>query len=328
MIDCAKVPRTRPTFDSSVKCCTYVPDLANFLVGEALREHDPSTDPGRSSIIERIERGSGVTPLGLQVPPLYSLLYASAQKTPVRPFGKSPTLRCPHFVEGEAGNCGIWRSRNAVCATWFCRHERGKQGREFWMALKELLTAVEKELSIWCLGQLSFDASSIARIRAYVDLSHEQRLADELIEGSHSEQRRELWGQWTGRETTYYIECADLVAALSWTDVLEICGPHVRPLADFVRQRRKTLEERAVPFRLSMGSFQILDAKEDLYFLGAYSEFDAITLPQAAMPLLQAFDGRETDDVLSALGSEQRALLDTATLEQLVDHGILQAAAD
>jgi len=194
------------------------------------------------------------------------------------------------------------------------------------MTLKELLTAVEKELSLWCLGQLSFDASSIAKIRAYVDLPHEQRLADELIEGSQSERRRELWGQWTGQEMTFYTECADLVATLSWSDVLEICGPRVRPLSDLVRQQRTDLEDRTVPPHLSMGLFQILDTQEDLYYLGTYSEFDAITVPQAVIPLLKAFDGRATDDVVSGLQPEQRALLDTATLGRLVDHGILQEA--
>ena len=67
----------------------------------------------------------GVTPLGLARPPVQHLLYRHGRE---RGFGQSVALLCPHYL-GDSGGCGIWRHRNGVCATWFCKHTRGERAK-------------------------------------------------------------------------------------------------------------------------------------------------------------------------------------------------------
>lgn len=114
-------------FDPQVKCCTYLPELPNFLVGRILADEDPALAVGRATVEKRLQAGVAVTPLGLDRTPFYDLLYQHADTA----FGRSHTLRCPHYIE-EGGLCGIWQHRNSVCATWFCKHVRGAMGFRFW----------------------------------------------------------------------------------------------------------------------------------------------------------------------------------------------------
>ena len=92
---CAGVERSgsHVTFSPDVKCCSYVPHLANFLVGRSL------LGPGRESITTRIGRRAGVTPLGL------GLSYADIRRLvgAQSHFGRSPAVVCPHFVEETQG---------------------------------------------------------------------------------------------------------------------------------------------------------------------------------------------------------------------------------
>ena len=43
------------------------------------------------------------------------------------------------------------QTRNAVCSTWFCKHERGAVGQRFWHAVRDLLIAVEERVALRCL---------------------------------------------------------------------------------------------------------------------------------------------------------------------------------
>jgi hypothetical protein len=62
-------------FSPRTKCCTYQPALANFLVGQALEDKDLAFSAGRATLERRIAGVIGVTPLGLETPAKYELLY-------------------------------------------------------------------------------------------------------------------------------------------------------------------------------------------------------------------------------------------------------------
>ena len=65
-------------FNPNVKCCSYLPELWNFLVGGLL--DDEHADPaGRASIEARIDSGAGVTPLCLGQTPTYRAALPSAR---------------------------------------------------------------------------------------------------------------------------------------------------------------------------------------------------------------------------------------------------------
>jgi hypothetical protein len=64
-------------FNPQVKCCSYVPELPNFLVGGVLADTSSTSEAGRASMAKRLEAGIAVTPLAL-VSPSRSRLSMSA----------------------------------------------------------------------------------------------------------------------------------------------------------------------------------------------------------------------------------------------------------
>ncbi len=50
-------------FSSLTKCCTYTPELPNFLAGMVLADNEPATETGRATLRARIERRIAITPL-------------------------------------------------------------------------------------------------------------------------------------------------------------------------------------------------------------------------------------------------------------------------
>ena len=149
-------------FDPAIKCCSIVPGLANFLAGGILldnTETDADSARGRESVLHRIAEGVSVTPLGLGQSAFFKLVYDNCDA-----FGRSRTLRCPHYIE-ETGRCGIWRNRGATCVAWFCKHVRGAVSRAFWRdSLQRLLDAIESDLATWCVLKLNPGINSLREV--------------------------------------------------------------------------------------------------------------------------------------------------------------------
>src|SRR5215217_4529929 len=89
--NCAMCNKTAPHnpkglyFNPKTKCCTYLPELPNFLVGRIITEPDANSVPGRDRLLERIREGISTTPFGVVKPARYELLYNQASDF----FGKS-----------------------------------------------------------------------------------------------------------------------------------------------------------------------------------------------------------------------------------------------
>jgi hypothetical protein len=147
-------------FNPVTKCCTYLPEISNFLTGQILADDDPAITKGRASIEARINAGVAVTPLGLGRNQRYALLYDNMD---VQVFGRAQSLRCPHYIDEQGGLCGIWKYRNSVCSTWFCRHVRGVAGESFG---KRRNTCSERSSAIWRSGVFP-DSKSANRPWAY-----------------------------------------------------------------------------------------------------------------------------------------------------------------
>src|SRR5262245_14489349 len=56
---------SRIRFNPRIKCCTYLPNLPNFLVGRILTSENPSEAKGRTTVEVRLAQGTAVTPLGI-----------------------------------------------------------------------------------------------------------------------------------------------------------------------------------------------------------------------------------------------------------------------
>lgn len=312
-------------FDQSIKCCTFVPTLHNFVIGQILSDPDPLGEAGRQSVLNRLDEGVEITPLGAGHDPTYRALYA--QMASAGAFGRSRHIRCPHFIE-ETGACGIWRHREAVCSTWFCKHVRGGVGNDFWRMLKELLGYIESELVRWCVVELDLGNSAFRRLFAgpmYTDKSDPIR--DGELDGKPDQQVfREIWGRWAGKEKQFYVQCGELVDALSWADALELSGTKGRVLGQLVTESYSNLLSDALPPRIRAASFELLRTGSDYSQVITHNACDPIEVPRAVLEVLHYFDGRPTDQAIQDISQERGVDLDVSLVRKLVDFHILMGS--
>jgi hypothetical protein len=311
-------------FDSTTRCCTYLPDLPNFLVGRILAETDPRLAAGRRSVQARLGRRVAVTPLGLGKPATYSLLYRNSSDG----FGASHTLRCPHHLED--GSCGIWPHRMSICATWFCKYSRGAVGLRFWRVLQVLLREVEGNLARWCLLRLRLGVRELAHLFPPPDPVPPSRTLDryQLDQRVDPKEYAALWGDWAGRESEFFQECGREVARLDWQEVLSICGPEVQISARLVTDAFAALRSRELPARLRVGRFVACRTAPGSTLVVSYNAFDPLRLPGELMEALPFFEGRTVKAALGAIAREKPIQLDLDVVRTLVDFEVLLPAAE
>jgi len=143
--DCSACPLAVPAaqleqqphmFHSDARCCTYHPELPNWLAGRALR--DPDAAP---RLRARLQDPAGLTPESL-APRARS--YVSRHD-----FGRELSLRCPYWAGGELA-CGAWAHRAEVCRTWHCRFSDGDRSRTAWADAKRLMHHTFARMSYYC----------------------------------------------------------------------------------------------------------------------------------------------------------------------------------
>jgi len=316
---CAGVERSgsHVTFSPDVKCCSYVPHLANFLVGRSL------LGSGRDSITARITRRAGVTPLGL------GLSYADIDRIvgAQTHFGRTPVVVCPHFVE-ETQGCAIWQTRNAVCSTWFCKHERGAVTHRFWQAVRDLLIAAEERVSYRCLTEGGLPDEQVravldhrAEVREAVARANSGEAADETAPDDESaDWYARMWGDWAGREEDWFLRSGELVTKMADDEFVRLMDD-VRHLAQAVGDRRDDLTVHVVPDRLTFSPGVGSEATADVLRLIGYSPFDPLVLPAALQADLLRLDGRPVAQVREGIDLHGTPL-DDALLGLLHDFGV------
>lgn len=306
--DCVMCPTSRgaiagvSTFSPNAKCCTYLPDLANFLVGKALISGDPVAV---KSVRARMASGPDATPMGLWRDAAKTTLYDNDPQY----MGKAE-LACPHYLV-DGGTCAIWSSRNAVCSTWFCRHERGARGHRRWMAVRALLNAMEADLAAWCALELGIPADTVARFG---------RAATHTV--SHQAADRE-WGAWSSDREAFYVGCWDRVRDLSLQEVMSVCGPLVRAVAEQATSAAGALSDGAVPDHLALGAFTLRGMSAGGHLAATFSPFDPVYLPAMLFAVLHYFDGRPTPEALEAMVEERGMSIDAELMRHLLDYGVL-----
>ena len=166
LLEGQEVARTLPLRDLAAHVVGYTSDGARMLAidpdGAVLLDEDPTAAQGRVTLEGRMLAGIGVTPLGLARPPAWDLVYRHGVVRGDQTFGRTRLLRCPHFLAD--GRCGIWKHREGVCATWYCRHERGAVGFDFWEALGGFLHVIERALSYDAVLALGVDGAALRRL--------------------------------------------------------------------------------------------------------------------------------------------------------------------
>jgi hypothetical protein len=290
---CSDCPMCKPpaqitaqdrVFNPTTKCCSYIPILPNFLVGGIMSDEDPQFAEGKA-LFQREGETILVTPAGVQPPWYYWWHYLD------KPFGEADHLRCPYYINRDGGLCGIWRYRNSRCSTWFCKHERGFVGMNFWATLSDLLAGVEKKLSDWCLHAL-----------------------DVQVPEQETRPREAVWGNWTGREQEFYKQCFQKVSALNWAEVLDLSGPEGSALAeDVLKKFQMLLNTASIPTHLKTGNFTSEDLGNDVVRVWGYRSFDPIDLPNDVFEQIKDGVWNNLESSLVRKLYEMQILVDAST---------------
>jgi len=300
-------------FDESTKCCTYLPELPNYLVGLALA--GGGVGPETASMGSRLSLGSGVTPLGVGMTPLYALIYKRAVGVPPGAFGRSPSLRCPHYVQ-TSGRCDIWQARNAVCATWHCRYNAGKNGATFWAGVRSLFRIVEEEMAIFVALRLGIASRVIGALMEAGEHSPEEVLSKALVEGSTGRTNADMWGEWVGKEEEYFLAGGRIVADMPWEEVRRACGARLAVQESKMREL-VAMDARSGSVVVRLGFVRIHGTLNGLTRVSSYSQTDTVDIPSNIMGALLTLTWPQSLNGLAAKG----ITLEVAT--SLLDQGIL-----
>ena len=302
MID-ADATGAEATFLTDVRCCTFEPVLANFQVGAFFRDASPRLAAGRRRLTARITARDGVTPLGIDRPPTYPLWRAADE----RRFGRDPSLACGYLdAESEAARCTVHEARGAVCATWFCKHERGATGGRFWLALRAFLSAMEQALAHHCLAELGVGDEALLALTLQRD-----RPLDPPTPGLYAA----LWGEHRFQEHRFYAACHELVAALDGPSALALGGATVARHRRALRAAQAALAEAAIPERVALGDRTASERRGERVALRTYRDSDPIVLDVHELEQVATCDGLSGEAAAARLGAERlRALLDHEVL--------------
>jgi Fe-S-cluster containining protein len=310
-------------YNPDTKCCTFIPSLPNYLVGNVLSDDNPDMTRGKESVKARIASRVMLVPAGLHLSPAQTTLYSlvSVQKA----FGRNDAVRCPHFVS-EGGMCGIHRHRNSVCATWFCKYERGRTGADFWADLFTLLQHLESELSMWCLLQLGLDGRDVGVMR----MDKMEKTLEGRVDGVlplHEQGR--LWGPWLGKEEEFFIRCGELVRGLSFEQVLSHCGATARLYARRCQDAYGDLLKAEIPRHLVPGNVKVHSIHDTSIGVEAFSPNDPRAIPRAFFDVLHEFDGKTpTETVVANVELRAGVVLERDFLQQMVDLQVLVRSPD
>jgi Fe-S-cluster containining protein len=269
-------------FRPDAKCCTYQPTLPNYLVGAILADPDPALDEGRRRVRARIASRVGVTSRWLAPSRKQIAIFRSARESS---FGRSTLLLCPYF--GADGGCTVWRHRESVCSTFFCKYAAGADGQAFWRAVDAYLRRVERALADHAASTLAPELREPRGTRDEMSL-------EELEERPPSdEDYASFWGEWQGREEELYRASYDVIAGLSrevFDDLVRSEAEALDALQDaYARMRSPVLPERLILDR-SRPPIPVADG----VIVGTYSKYEPIKLTPALHEVLGELRSDET----------------------------------
>lgn len=287
-------------FQPDIKCCAFHPKLPNYLVGGLLLDTNPAMDAGRAVVRDKISKRIGVTPNSLMAPKKYAVLYKYVGE---RGFGKNYSMLCPYYLR-DTGMCSIWKFREAVCSTYFCKSVAGSDGKKFWNVLRGYLIQAQDALIWYALLQLNCDIEIIwDNLANYGNSDNlEYRDVDDLPPSDEAYQK--IWGAWAGREEEFYKKSYEIISGLSRDEYDRIAGMSHRVFLEWLRKRRQEMISPVIPPVLKpntdMKAFPALDGT---YIIKTEAGF--FTIQAALYETIGMFDGKRNVDEVKAMVLEK-----------------------
>lgn len=306
-------PVTVDYFNPSTKCCTFHPNLPNYLVGAVLS--DPDSAEGAKRLRARIESRIAVSPCWLSAPKTYQLLLTASKGTNV--FGRAKSLLCPYYDDGR---CSVWRHRESVCSTFFCKYEGGRLGHDFWMALKVYLSFVEITLAEHAMRTIDPSLVEPKVTRLTLELEDVENLPPPPAAYAA------MWGARVGREEEYYRACHDLVRSLdraTFTRLIDEDPEGKRRLADLTLRLERTSSVTLPTYLVRNAKTRTTRTPSGVVTI-TYNPNDAFLLDPELFDVLGMLDGKKTvAENLTWLASEHGIELTEELLIHLYQQGIL-----
>jgi Fe-S-cluster containining protein len=278
------------TFLPSTKCCTFSPQLPNYLAGALLADPDPALDTGRARLRAHIAERSRITPRWAAPSRKKQVLYRAAR---FEVFGRSEALLCRFYDEGR---CSIWRYREASCSSFFCKHERGGDSREMWRAMRDYLDLVERALTSHFVKKIAPELKD-----------PEPPMTLEELEGRppHPADYTRWWGKWEGREEEFYLRCAELMQGLTRADVQRLAPIAHKRRLPFFQKTVASIASDTLPATLMLAPDLIVERLPDERVrVSSYSEYDPLLLDAATFAALDAFRQPAPHDAVPWLDRE------------------------
>lgn len=306
-------------FRPDTKCCTYYPSLPNFLVGAILADPSPEMAEGKRRIQEKIKDRIGVTPNWCGPSRKWDLLYRASSATS---FGRSKTLTCPYLTEDS--RCSVWRHRETVCSTFYCKFDGGIAGSAFWKALKQYLSLVETRLAMFASKAVDAD------VREPEDPPNDQLTLADLEDRVNEPLYARAWGSWAGREEEFYVACYEKVKGLSRAEFLQNVddSPRGKPVFAALFEAYDAIgKAQVIPERMALNAkARVLPVLNGVVVTTPYNANDSFQLETELFDVLKAFRHEDTvREVRKRLADEQGIEFEDALLETFIAHGILVA---
>ena len=282
--------------------------LPSYLVGGVLSEASPE---GIKRLENAIAAKNGVTPFGIMTPKLYDLFY----KNQSGGFGNSKNLRCPYYVE-ESGNCSIWKFRESVCSTWFCKHVAGSSGRGFWMDVKKYLQHAEQSLVQYLAREAGLDYF----LRNNLVVKNNSQLTAQELDGLPPLDYEKIWGDWKNREEEFYKWSYQKVTEMSRSTFEEICGIQQKVFLKNIEMQRTEMLD--IPEYLKVQEDWLPEEGEKNKLIHYKSIDIQFELPSQ---VLNAFnEGKAKSEVIKNLDEKEGIEIEDALLLSLYQYGILE----
>jgi hypothetical protein len=312
------LPAPSGHFRADTKCCTFHPALPNYLVGALLSDPDPALDEGKKRVRAKLAARIGVTPLRVAPPRTQRVLLEAARG--MNTFGRTRALLCPYFVDEGGGLCGVWRHRESVCTTYFCKYGAGARGYAFWTKLKEYLTYVEDALA-------KFAVRAVDPTVSEPQVPHLQITVEDL-EGRPPADRdyARWWGKWVGREEEFYLACAERVRGLGREGFARVAGgsPLVRDAAAQLMARRDQIDDTTVPASLVRNPKAKVANVDGTLAVTTFNPCDSIAVPEGVYDALSMFKADEpVKKVLKRVKQKRGVEIGPELLRELVVHSVL-----
>ncbi len=221
--------------------------------------------------------------------------------------------------------CSLWKFREAVCSTFFCKHIAGEDSMNFWESLKRYLVYIEDTLTKYVVFKMDLDAE---KILSYSDQDKNIKFTsyEDLDELPPTPKKyKNIWGDWVGKEIEFYKQAFQIVSNLTYEDFEKITGIHQLILLEKLKKTHTTVINPNIPNILKRNPRLIVRlTKDNSYIISIAKNNNIFNISPTLYQIIHLFNGyRTNEEVLQFIKEEHNILLEEELLLSLYQNRTL-----